>query len=264
MKIKLFTKNNEISEGVRIELEEKLVSNGYELSNKDDFDLGISIGGDGKFLTMVHQSRFDANKKFAAINTGNLGYMTTIDKDQINSFIQDLNTNNFNVEKVKYLTIKINSNDEYDGKIMYALNEITLRNTLLTTFYLSTFINNQLLYKLAGDGINVCTPYGSTAYNMSLGGSIIDPSFNAIEITPIAPINNAINKNVKSSFITSDKNKIIIKPSNRENSISLIVDGKITPIKDLISVEITMPNSINVLKDVENNNIINLNTKIYK
>ena len=147
MKIKLFSKNNEISESVRIELEEKLVSNGYELSNKDDFDLGISIGGDGKFLKMIHESGFDTTKKYASINTGNLGYMTTIEKDEINSFIQDLNTNNLNVEKLKFLTIRINSNDEYDGKVFKALNEVTIRSTLYKTLYLSTFINNDLLYK---------------------------------------------------------------------------------------------------------------------
>jgi hypothetical protein len=66
------------------------------------------------------------------------------------------------------------------------------------------------------------------------------------------------------SFITSDKNKIIIKPINKENSISLVMDGKILPIKDLISVEIVIKDSLNVLRDVEANNIINLNNKIYK
>ena len=264
MKIKLFTKKNEISESVRIELEEKLVSNGYELSNEDDFDLGISIGGDGKFLKMIHESGFDTSKKYASINTGNLGYMTTIEKDEINSFIQDLNTNNLNVEKLKFLTIRINSNDEYDGKVFKALNEVTIRSTLYKTLYLSTFINNHLLYKFSGDGISVCSPCGSTAYNMSLGGSIIDTTFDAIEITPIAPLNSSINKNVMNSFITSDKNKIIIKPINKENSISLVMDGKILPIKDLISVEVVIKDSISVLRDVEANNIINLNNKIYK
>jgi NAD+ kinase len=247
-----------------MELEEKLVSNGYELSNKDDYNLGISIGGDGKFLSMIHESKFDGTKKFAAINTGNLGYMTTINKDEINSFIQDLNTNNFNVEKIKYLTVKINSNDEYDGKVVKALNEISLRSTLLKTLYLSTFINNNLLYKLSGDGINVCSSCGSTAYNMSLGGSIIDPSLGAIEIAPIAPINSNIHKNITNSFITSDKNKIIIKPINKDNSISLIIDGKVLPIKDLISIEVVADSSISVLKSVEDNNIIKLNNKIYK
>ena len=264
MKIRLFAKSNEISESVRNELEEKLVINGDVLSNKDDYELAISVGGDGSFIKMLHQCNFDSSKKYASVNTGNLGYLSTVDKDDITSFIKDLNTHNFIEEKLKYLTIKINTNDEYNGTTYNAINEISLRNTLLTTLYLSVFINNNMIYKLSGDGISVSTPTGSTAYNMSNGGSIIDTSLNAVEVTPISPINNNISKNINNSFVTSDKNKIIIKPINKENSISIIIDGKVTPIKDLISVEITSNNSITLLRDVDYNNIINLNNKIYK
>ena len=264
MKIRIFSKNNELSESVRNELEEKLVSNGYELSNKDDFDLAISVGGDGTFIKMIHECNFNSDKKYASINTGNLGYMSTVDKDEINSFIEDLKTNSFIKEESKFLTIKITTNDEYNGTILKALNEITIRSTLLKTLYLSTFVNSNLLYNLSGDGVNICTSFGSTAYNMSLGGSIIDSSLGAIEVVPIAPINSVAHRNIASPFITSDKNKIIIKPINKENSISIIIDGKIIPIKDLISVEVTVNDSIRILKNVDHNDIITMNNKIYK
>ena len=264
MKIRLFTKENEVSESVRNELEEKLVTNGYTLDNKNDYELAISVGGDGKFISMLHECNFNTNKKYAAINTGNLGFNTTVNADEINSFIKDLNTNNFIVEKYKFLNIKINSNDEYDGTTYNAINEVILRSTLLKTLYLTTFINNKMLYKLVGDGILVSTPVGSTAHSMSVGGGIIDNNLGALQIVPLAPINSAINKNIASPFITSDKNKIIIKPVNKDNSISVIVDGKPIPIKDLISVEITCDNYLEVIKDVDYNNIINLNNKIYK
>lgn len=264
MKIKIYSKKNELSESVRYELEEKLVANGYELSNKDDYELAISIGGDGTFLRMIHDCDFDSNKKYAAINTGNLGYMSTIGKDEINTFISDLNTNNFIKSESKFLNIKITSNDEYDGTSFKALNELTIRNTLLKTIYLSTFVNSNLLFNSSGDGLNVCTSFGSTAYNMSLGGSIIDPSLGAIEIVPIAPINSAVHKNIAAPFITSDKNRIIIKPINKDNNTSIIIDGRIIPIKDLISVEITVDDSITILKNVDHNDIITMNNKIYK
>ena len=264
MKIRLFAKANEISETTRNDLEEKLVSNGYELSNEDDYDLAIAVGGDGTFLKMIHECKFDPTKKFSSINTGNLGYLTTMNKDELSLFIQDLNTNNFNVEKIKFLTIKINTNDEYDGSVYHVLNEVSVRNTLFKTLYLSVFINNNLLYKLAGDGVAVSSTIGSTAYNMSLGGSIIDPSFDVMQITPIAPINSLINKNIANSFITGTNNKIIIKPINKENSTTIVLDGKVIPLKDLISIEVTSTNSINMLRDVDYNNLININNKIYK
>ena len=264
MKIRLFTKKNEISETVRNELEEMLVSNGYELSNKDDFDLAIAVGGDGKLLNMLHECNFDTSKKYAAINTGNLGYLSSISKDDLSTFIHDLNTNSFITDKIKYLTIKINTNDEYDGTTYKVLNEISIRSTLLKTLYLSVFINNNLLYKLSGDGVSVCSACGSTAYNMSLGGAILDSSIEGIEITPIAPINSNINRNITNAFVTSDKNRIIIKPINKDNSISLVLDGKIIPVKDLISLEITSGDAISLLKDIDYNHIINLNNKIYK
>ena len=264
MKIRLFTKNNELSESVRNELEEKLVINGYELDNKDDYELAISIGGDGKFISMIHACEFDTNKKYIGVNTGNLGYLTTVDKDDLNEFVKDLTTNSFNVDKLKFLSIKITSNDEYNNAVFKCLNEVSIRSTLYKTLYLSTFVNSNLLYKYSGDGLAVSTQVGSTAYNLSLGGPIIDNTVDAISIVPIAPINSLINKNIVNPFITSDKNKIIIKPDNKENSISLIIDGKVTPIKDLISIEIKVEGYINVLRDVEYNHITCLNNKIYK
>ena len=264
MRIKLYTKKNEISEAVRIELEEELVSNGYELTNKDDFDLGVSIGGDGKFISMIHDANFDTKKKYLGINTGNLGYLTTYNKDSIVQFINDLKSNNFVVDKYGFINIKITSNDEYNGSEYNALNELTIRNTLLKTLYLTTFINSTMFYNFSGDGLVVSTPVGSTAYNMSVGGPMVDYTTESLVITPLAPLNNNVYKNITSSFITSDKNKIIIKPINKDNSITLVIDGKTLPIKDLISVEITCDKKISVLKDVDYNHITNLNNKIYK
>ena len=190
MKIKLFTKKNEISESVRMELEEELVSNGYELSNKDDFDLGISIGGDGKFISMIHEANFDTSKKYIGINTGNLGYLTTYNKDSMVQLLKDLKDNNFVIDKYKFINVKITSNDEYNNSIFNVLNEITIRNTLLKTLYLTTFIDSTMLYNYSGDGLTVSTPIGSTAYNLSIGGPIVDYTNESLIITPLAPLNN--------------------------------------------------------------------------
>jgi len=121
-----------------------------------------------------------------------------------------------------------------------------------------------MLYNYSGDGLTISTPIGSTAYNLSIGGPIVDYTNESLIITPLAPLNNNVYKNITSSFITSDKNKIIIKPINKDNSITLVIDGKTLPIKDLISIEVTCNNHINVLKDVDYNHITNLNNKIYK
>ena len=264
MKIRIFSKNNEYSESIRNEFEQLLVSNKYELTNKSDYDLAVSIGGDGHFIKMLHECNFDTSKKYVGINTGNLGFMNSILADNLMEFIKDLNTNNLNVEKVKFLTVKINSKDEYDGTTYNAINEVILRNTLLTTLHISTFINKDKLNDMAGDGVLISTPVGSTAHSMSLGGAIIDNNVGALQIIPIAPINSAINKNIRSPFITSDKNRIIFKPINKDNSISVIIDGRIIPIKDLVSIEITAKEELDIIRDVEYNNIINLNNKIYK
>ena len=264
MKIRLFTKDNEISETVRNDLEDVLVSNGYELSNKDDFNIGVSIGGDGKFISMIHECNFDTKKKYLGINTGNLGFFTSYDKDSIIEFINDLDDKNFIDNKYRFLTIKINSNDEYNETVYNALNEVVIRNTLYKTLHLTTYIDSTLLYNYSGDGLCISTPVGSTAYNLSLGGPIVDNTMEAIIINPLAPLNNNIYKNCPASFVTSSNNKIIVKPKNKNNSTTLIIDGKAVHIKDLLSIEIISDKSISVLKDVDYNHIINLNNKIYK
>ncbi|MPN44995.1 NAD kinase [bioreactor metagenome] len=93
--------------------------------------------------------------------------------------------------------------------------------------HLNISIGNSFIERFSGDGILVSTPAGSTAYNYSLGGSIVDPRLNLLQVTPIAPMNTTAYRSLTSSIILPPDLSIRIYPENNDNQGLLIVpDGK--------------------------------------
>ena len=92
-----------------------------------------------------------------------------------------------------------------------ALNEVTIRNDgALSVLNLSVYVNGKYLHTFHGDGMIVSTPTGSTGYNMSAGGPIVDPKANMLLITPI----NARNLNTR-SIVIGDKEEVMIELGSR-------------------------------------------------
>ena len=85
-------------------------------------------------------------------------------------------------------------------------------------------IDNDLLERFMGDGILISTSSGSTAHNLSYGGSIIYPTFSSLQITPMGPINSKAYKSLVNSVIIPDKKEITLIPENK--SLLLTIDGK--------------------------------------
>ena len=119
------------------------------------------------------------------------------------------------------------TNINYDNKQtkLYSLNEIVVRDKDLNMINLDINIENELLERFTGDGILVSTSTGSTAYNLSFGGSIVYNSFSTLQITPIAPINSKVYRSLVNSVIVPDKKEIKIVP-NKEKNMIVTVDGE--------------------------------------
>ena len=112
--------------------------------------------------------------------------------------------------------------DEYI-KTFYSLNEIVIRDENLNVLKLDVKIDNTKLESFVGDGLLIATSFGSTAYNLSYGGSIVYNDLHTLQITPIAPLNNKVYKTLSNSVIIP-QNKIITLETN--NSIILTIDGE--------------------------------------
>ena len=257
-KIKIFTKNNDKSNDIAIILKDKLLSNNFIIS-ESDFDLAISIGGDGTFLKMVLESNYNSNAFYIGINSGNLGFLEDLDIDDIDNFIDCLNNNKLNYEALSYGKVNINDTISYSF-----LNEIVIRNNNYKTLILPIYINDTLLEEFHGDGILISTSVGSTAYNLSNNGPIIYNKFDALVITPLAPINNKIYKTLSNSIVIPN-NKVISLVPNDNMQFVIIIDGKEQKIDNVNNINISLSkNKIKFLRMKNYNYIKLINDKIVK
>ncbi|MBS7021254.1 MAG: NAD(+)/NADH kinase [Firmicutes bacterium] len=226
-KVQIFSNySNESGQVVRL-LKKKLGQYGFIL-DKNEFDLAIAVGGDGTFLKMVHATRFNPNIYYAGIHTGTLGFLQELNPQDIDSFLNSLKNQTLMEEEISIQKTEI---DGIKPITVYSLNEIVIRNLDLKTSRLNIYIDNRHLEELVGDGIMISTTVGSTAYNLSAGGAIVDSSLHTLQLTPMLALNSSAYRNLLNSLIIPESRVITIIPSGniQDNNANLlvIIDGVI-------------------------------------
>lgn len=227
-KVQIFSNYSKESGQVVHLLKRKLEQYGFIL-DKNDFDLAIAIGGDGTFLKMVHATKFNPNIYYAGIHTGTLGFLQELTPQDIDSFLIGLKNQTLTEDA---LSIQKTEIDGLHPITFYSLNEIVIRNLDLKTACLNIYIDHKYLEELVGDGLMVSTTVGSTAYNLSAGGAIVDSSLHTLQLTPLAPLNSSAYRNLLNSLIIPESRTITIIPNGdikKDNNANLlvIIDGVI-------------------------------------
>lgn len=142
----------------------------------------IVLGGDGTILRTARYL-YELNIPFLGVNLGHLGYLTEGNESNLESLLSKVFEDDYVLED----RMLISGTNEAGDKCI-ALNDITLaRNNSLKMFDFNLYVNGSMLYSYTADGIVISTPTGSTAYNLSLGGPIVEPTAKLFLITPIAP-----------------------------------------------------------------------------
>lgn len=233
-RIKLFVNHNKESEKIAERVKNKLVQKGF-LIVEDNYDLAIAIGGDGAFLRMVKQNNFNSDIYYVGINTGTLGFLQEINKDDIDTFIKKLKNNDFKIEYVGIQETTIKTQQE--NKRFFSLNEIVVREKELNTVVLDVTIDSFFLERFAGDGILITTSTGSTAYNLSYNGSIIYPTLHTLELTPIAPLNSKVYHVLTNSIIIPENKVITLTPIKGKKDLMITIDGENIIYKDIKEIK---------------------------
>jgi NAD+ kinase len=186
------------------------------------YDLFFSIGGDGTILKTATYIR-DLNIPIAGINTGRLGFLATIKKEEIALSIDKILSGHYQISKRSLLQATFNDNTAILGELNFALNEIAVnRKNTTSMISVTTELNGEPLTNYWADGLIVATPTGSTGYSLSCGGPVITPETSSIVITPIAPHNlNA------RPLIVPDTTVITLKVSGREEQHLISLDSRI-------------------------------------
>lgn len=259
--VKLFVNNNEQSQQVASLVTKKLQSANFTLVDTD-YDLAIAIGGDGSFLRMIKNSNFNTECLYVGINAGTLGFAQEVNINEIDNFIEDLKTKDFKIEDIGVQEIEITAADTVSKHL--ALNEVVIRDIDLNTVNLSIQIEDQLLENFVGDGMLISTSFGSTAYNLSFGGSIVYNTFHTLQLTPIAPLNNKSYRNLLNSVIIPDNKIIILTPINRSKDLLITIDGDNNSYKDVKKIETTQTRTVQILRMKDYNFIKKINDKFLK
>lgn len=237
--INIFTNETEVSLETQSELTKLLIDRGYTVTEEysPEAKLIICIGGDGALLETVHSCDFP-ECPIVGINTGHLGFFQEISPENLEKFIHDYETGQYSVQKLSTVSAKVTTSDD----TIYShigLNEIVIKGRQSYAVHLYICIDDEPIEKFSGDGILVATSAGSTAYNYSLGGSIVDPRLKLLQVTPIAPMNTTAYRSFTSSILLPSELSIGIVPEYDENKIFLMNDGIQTGYSNVKHIAVT-------------------------
>ena len=197
-----------------------------------DIDFVFAVGGDGTILRSITYVK-DSDIPILGVNTGRLGFLTSIQKESISDAISNIKNNKFSVINRTVLKVNLSSLNNTFSNYPYALNEVTIQRKDSTSLLnISCQINDKYLTNYWSDGLIISTPTGSTGYSLSNGGSIVSPESNVILLNPIAPHNI----NMRSLVIPDNSNiKLNIEG---DNEINLSFDSRMYSISSSNQIEI--------------------------
>ena len=148
-------------------------------------DMLVCFGGDG---TILHAAK-DANAfgvPILGVNLGSVGFMAELEQSEL-SMLSKLAAGKYTIESRMMLDVAVRR----DGKVIFsdiALNDAVLtKGAVARVLELEVYADKALMMRFSADGVIVATPTGSTAYSMSAGGPIVEPTAENMIVTPICP-----------------------------------------------------------------------------
>ena len=200
-------------------------------------DLVFSFGGDGTMLGAIHKYMNIIDEvKFIGIKTGNLGFFTDFEYDEFEKAVAMVAQKECKENKYRLLEFTIRNKEKEEKG--YAVNEVSLINPIHTQI-IEVCINGKTFEMFRGTGMLASPPTGSTAFNKSLGGSILDPAIEAFQLTEFAALNNTVYNAISSPIILS-KGTLLTLKTNESKNIYLSIDGREYNFKDVEEIDIRL------------------------
>ena len=196
-----------------------------------DADMALSLGGDGTFLTTaMWVSR--QGMPILGINLGHLGYLTAGCLDEGVAIIDEVLAGKCRIEERTMLQVTC---DTVEIPHPWALNEVAiLRHDTSSMLDMLTHLCGSELTTYRGDGLIVSTPTGSTAYNMSVGGPIMEPTTACLVLSPISPHSLTMRP-----LVVRDDSQISVRTHTRATHYEVSIDGEVTlcPTGSVLTIE---------------------------
>ena len=255
--------NNFIKNKIAIPADVSVFVNHQELA--DHADVLLSLGGDGTLLDTLSLIR-NSQIPVIGINFGRLGFLASINKNEIKKAIEALVNGEYSLDKRSILNLE--SQSSLFGEENFALNDITIhRRDNSAMMIIHAYMNGEFINSYWADGLIIATPTGSTAYSLSCGGPIILPNAQNFVITPIAPHN----LNVRPIIVPDDvaltfeiearSTKFLVSCDSRTETVDRSV--KITVNKANFNINLIRLNNESYLTTLRNKLLWGIDTRNY-
>ena len=204
MKYFIYSNKDEKSVKVRKTIINHLNGEGF-IYDEENPNIVITVGGDGCFLRCVQHFKDKLNSiSFVGISTGSLGFVCDFTADEVDRLIDAIISNQPRYEANKLLEVT------YRDNTYYFFNEFRLES-IFNTLNLAIYVNGDKFESFKGKGVCIATPFGSTAYNKSLGAPIVHTRLPSLIFGKIAPIDSKISNTINSFILFRHYDVITIK-----------------------------------------------------
>ncbi|SHJ59036.1 NAD+ kinase [Clostridium cavendishii DSM 21758] len=214
-----------------------------------NLSLLVVLGGDGTLLGVARDVLKYIKAPILGVNIGNLGFLSSVECDEIDIALSELKKGNYKIEPRMMLNCTIEGEEWFSSN---ALNDIVVaKGTLSRMVKYRIYVDNNYYASFKGDGVIVSTPTGSTAYSFSAGGPLIYPSLELISIVPIC----SHTPNVR-PIILNANSSIDILAENLGETMYLTIDGQ-------KSISLKKKTNVKITKSVVKCEIVVFNNKNY-
>ncbi len=222
-------------------------------------DLLIVLGGDGSLLSIAHS--LTKPTPILGVNLGDFGFITELNAHELYPVLEQVLKGQYALDTRTTLEIQVLGKDKKKKKSFQVLNEIVVSHGPRSRMIgIETYIDNQYVMTVRGDGLIVATPTGSTAYSLAAGGPIVNPKTNSIIVTPICP-HTLTNR----PLIIPNTSMIHVKIVPTNQQVTLTLDGQ--EIYHLESLETVLvkkgPTEVPLIKYPSRNYYDILRTKLH-
>lgn len=192
--------------------------------DEENPQLVVTIGGDGTLISAFHKYSHLLNTvRFIGIHTGHLGFYTDWRDYELDDMLEGLKHDKGESISYPLLDVRVQYRDQTETKRFLALNEVVLKK-VDGTMVCDVFVKDELFETFRGDGICVATPTGSTGLSKSLGGAVIHPRTEAIQLTELASVNNRVYRTLSSPMVIAKDEWIVVEAAD-QNGLILSVDN---------------------------------------
>jgi NAD+ kinase len=205
----------------------------------------LSLGGDGTLIGVCR--RINSKIPVLGINLGRLGFITEFNKNEYFDRLVTILDGKYEITTKPLFHVSILRKNKVHFKDYFFNDAVIAKNDIARMIYLRIDLENEHIYNIAGDGIIISTPLGSTAYSMAAGGPIVHPEVKGLVLTPICP-----HSLIHRPFVVPDTAPISLKILPPHHSVTLTLDGQVAlnvDEQDIVMINADKVKKISLIKN---------------